>query len=377
MKIGIDATYAAFRRGGIDTYTYYLVKELCELDSEHTYYLNSMFFPFKISLDSLGKQAPIPIVRKMRMAQVQMMRLVWSKFQAPRVGHLTKNLDVFHSTDHILMPVRKKVKKVITIHDLSFLYQENKIHLSKVYQQDVERSIKGADKIIAVSHFVKGDILKHFPINSDKIDVIHEGVDSNIYYPKQSGTVDERPNFIGENDKYILYVGKIETRKNLLSAIEAFEKAVNKIPENIKLVLCGKPGDSFAEVSLAASKSHVANRIMVTNFVDKKDLPSLYRNSSLFIYPSLFEGFGLPPLEAMASGVPVIVHNGTSLPEVVGNAGTVIDTSDIKLFSDSIVSLINDEGLRNSFIQKGADRCQIFSWKAMAEKTLMTYTNCF
>ncbi|HAR99846.1 MAG: Glycosyl transferase group 1 [Candidatus Moranbacteria bacterium GW2011_GWC2_37_73] len=285
---------------------------------------------------------------------------------------------------------RKNLKVVVTIHDLAF-----KIFPQYFPKKDLTKlnilsdlAIKNADRIIAVSQSTKKDILKFYPqVSSEKITVIHHGFDTQLFqnkvsqeelekvlatynlYPVKSDEVGAKQ-FNGVKPKtYLLYVGAIQPRKNLGVLIEAFEKIKINNPE-LKLVFAGAPAWQYEDTLEKISQSKFSGDIIVTGTIPFSDLPVLYQNAAAFVFPSLYEGFGIPVLEAFASGTPVILANNSSLPEVGGEAALYFETESSDNLAGCLERVLTDKDLSATMIQKGKSRAANFSWEKCAQITL-------
>lgn len=267
---------------------------------------------------------------------------------------------------------RKNLKTTVTIHDLAF-----KIFPQFFPKKDLRRlnlftdfAVKKSDKIIAVSHSTKNDILKFYPmIKEEKIKVIYHGFDPKLLQEKIS---DEEKNKINTkykilNTKYILYVGAIQPRKNLKELIKAFE-IIKKERKDLKLVLAGGKAWMWEEVMERISRSTYHNDIIVTGTIPFSEVISLYKNASVFVFPSLYEGFGIPVLEAFACGVPVILAKNSSLLEVGGGAANYFES--IENLCYQIREILDKEELRKEMIEKGFNQAKKFSWDKCAEETI-------
>jgi len=287
----------------------------------------------------------------------------------------------FDKPDVLWMPVhnmpivrRKNLKTVVTIHDLAFKifpdYFPKKDLLKLNRLSDL--AINNANRIIAVSQATKNDILKFYPqLAEEKITVIHHGFDSQLFSKKvsieKSGAV--LGNWKLEIGNYILYVGAIQPRKNLGVLIEAFEKIKIKNPE-LKLVIAGAPAWKYEDTLEKIASSEFKADIIITGTVPFEWLSALYQNASVFVFPSLYEGFGIPVLEAMASGVPVVLANNSSLPEVAGDGALYFDTQDCDDLARCLEDVMNNEELRDTMVEKGSKRALDFSWEKCATQTL-------
>jgi glycosyltransferase involved in cell wall biosynthesis len=286
--------------------------------------------------------------------------------------------------DRLWMPVQalpfclpKTTETVVTIHDLAFKYFPE--HFPK---RDLRRlnwftdfSVRRSDRLIAVSESTKRDILKWYPeVSEDRIRVIHHGFDASVFLNEKEGVSGGEPQHVLakhslEPGSYVLYVGAIQPRKNLLVLLEAFGKAKKKHAE-MKLVLAGEKAWLWEE-TLSAVEAHPFRRdIVLTGKVSFGDLATLYRGARMFVFPPLYEGFGIPVLEAMASGTPVICSGNSSLPEVGGDAALYFDASDAVRLASRIEAVWTDNELARSLIHKGLERTREFSWDKCAYETL-------
>lgn len=274
------------------------------------------------------------------------------------------------------MPIlrRKKLKTVVTIHDLAFkIFPEYfpKNDLRKLNRLS-DLAIENADRIIAVSQATRNDILKFYPqIAEEKISVIHHGFDVQLFSKKASyeKTVAMLESYKLNAGDYLLYVGAIQPRKNLGVLIEAFEQMKKKKP-TLKLLFAGAPAWQYQDTLEKIAKSAYATDIIVTGSLPFKQLPILYQNAAAFVFPSLYEGFGIPVLEAMASGTPVILADNSSLPEVAGDSALYFKTGDAEDLQRVAELVLNDEKLQQELIEKGRKRAADFSWEKCAQLTL-------
>lgn len=280
--------------------------------------------------------------------------------------------------DRLWMPVQalpfflpKGIQTTVTIHDLAFKYFPD--HFPKKDQRRLhlfaDFAVKKADKLIAVSESTKRDILKWYPeIDASKIKVIYHGFDDGLF---RNAKVDEcvLQDYHIEPKKYLLYVGAIQPRKNIMVLLAAFAQARKDNP-GMKLVLAGERAWLWKETLDAIDNHLFKDDIIVTGKVSFPVLATLYTSATMFVFPSLYEGFGIPVLEAMAAGVPVICSNNSSLPEVGGDAALYFDASDASALANHIESLWNDDILRQTVIAKGFENIKKFSWDKCAKETL-------
>jgi glycosyltransferase involved in cell wall biosynthesis len=261
-----------------------------------------------------------------------------------------------------------KKRPIVTVHDvarLCFEFDEESTREKSLLKLDV-RGIKRAAHIIAVSQNTKHDLVRYLKVPEDKVSVVYNGVDHNIFKPCPKKPIDE---------PYILYVGSERPRKNLPRLLQAFSKIRADFP-SLKLLKVGSPGRSyeFRKQTLREVESlRIGDDVTFVDHIPEDDLPYYYSCASLLAYPSLYEGFGLPPLEAMACGCPVVTSNISSLPEVVGDAASMIDPYSVDALAKAMAEILVNVRLRGEMVERGLTRAKRFSWERTAEETLKVY----
>ena len=268
---------------------------------------------------------------------------------------------------------RSKLKTVVTIHDLAFKYFPDNFPRNDLFKLNIlsEFAIKNSDKIIAVSHSTKQDILKFYPkIDDQKIKVIHHGFDPEIFNSVRDIT---RENQIKSQysikENYLLYVGAIQPRKNLIVLIDAFNEIKKKWPK-LQLVLAGQKAWKWDKTISMASNSPFKNDIIMPGTLKFSDLGHIMRGAGVFVLPSLYEGFGIPVLEAFASGIPVITTSNSSLREIGGDAAIYFNEGDPSELAMKIEDILSNESLRNDLVKRGLSQMKKFSWEKCAKETL-------
>jgi glycosyltransferase involved in cell wall biosynthesis len=370
MKIGINARYLQKPQTGIESYLLNLILNLKKIDNENEYVL---FF---------GNDEPIPKIildKKFNYhiskipTNSQILRIIWEHLYLPLVIKKEK-IDVFHEPSFIA-PLIKKCPTVITIYDLAYLHfphcytYRNRIYLKAL----LSRSIKNADMVIAISKNTKKDIIDYFSISSDKVQVIYGGVDGFFHITNDKQKLEQVRKKYNITKNFILNVSLITPRKNLITLINAFKGLRKDRNIDCQLVITGGKGWLYEDVFKTVSALGLEDEVIFTGYVPDEDLLYLYNAATLFAYPSLYEGFGLPILEAMACGCPVGASNTSSIPEVCGDAALLISPCDIEELSHAIYKLITDNSLRQMLIKKGLEQVKKFSWKKTAEETLAVY----
>jgi glycosyltransferase involved in cell wall biosynthesis len=282
-------------------------------------------------------------------------------------------VEIFHATNHLLAYF-KRARTVYTLHDLIFLhYPEYHLPYNRWYLTfAMPRYLRAADVIVTPSECSRQDAIKYYNLPEAKIKVIYEAAAPHFKPATDPTALDAARQKYNLPQRFILHVGTIEPRKNLSRLLEAFKPLLTDWPE-LKLVLVGKKGwlyDSFFQRLQALGLQEI---VIFPGFVDEADLPAFYQLAEVFVYPSLYEGFGLGPLEAMACGTPVVSSNSSSLPEVVGDAGLLINPTDTAALSEALRRVLSDATLRAELEHRALARAQQFSWKKAADELEVIY----
>ena len=368
MKIGVDLrVLARGTRTGVEEYTINLVSHLLGINPKIHY---KLFYNAYRKVDLKYPWISFPNVELNNFKISNRFFFVSSKyFNRPKIDDLLGRVDVYFNPHFFRSPLSSKCRKVITFHDLSFEHHPYFFSLRKrIWQKflmDTRREVKEADKIIAVSESTKNDLINLYQVDSKKIKVIYSGVGEQ--FKQDNRNIVETKKKYSLPKRFILYFGTIEPRKNLIGLIKAFELLKDK---DCKLVIAGAKGWLYRDIFKTANQSKRKKDIFFTGFVEELDKPSLYNASELFVYPSFFEGFGFPPLEAMACGIPTIVSSNSSLPEVVDDAALMIDPANIDELAWAINIILSDKELRKKLIHKGLNQAKKFSWRKCAQETL-------
>lgn len=368
MRIGIDATPLPSQPVGAGRYIVELINSLSALEcsDEIIVYIQED----KVQLLDINPNDHLHIKSIKRKSILT--RIVWEQITLPRILKEHK-IDLLHSL-HYTSPYLLPNQSIITFHDLTFFKfpQEHTFAKRMFFKTSIRLSLRKADAIITVSENTREDVLRISQYPGEKVFSIPLGVGPNfqkIVDEHKLSTVVEKYNL---PEKYVLFVGTIEPRKNLEVLLEAHEKIQND-RSPLDLVLVGKLGWKFKDVLKRIENSQYSNRIHRLGYVDYEDLPYLYNLAQVFTYPSLYEGFGLPVLEAMACGTPVITSDASSLPEIVGDAGVLIPPRDVGALQESIWRIMNDEKLRAELSNAGMSRASMYSWENTARKTYEVY----
>ncbi len=365
MTIGIDISQIVYNTG-VSRYTRELVRQVLRIDHDNSYMLFAGVLQQRQAIETYlqelkaeglqFKSTVVPLPPKAA-------SFIWNDWHQFPIETFIGEVDVFHTSNWTQPPV-KKAKKVVTIHDLTpILYPKYHDQLVvKTFKKTLTIIEKECQRVIVDSKATKNDLLTHSSIKADDIHVVYLGA-SDLFLPvKSESKIVKVKEKYGIKDEYFLTVATHEPRKNLATVIEAF-KCLN---ENCQLVLTGKYG--WGEKVDVLPKS-----VITTGFIPDDDLPALYSGATAFVYVSEYEGFGLPVLEAMQCGCPVITSNVSSLPEVAGNAAMLIKPHDISALEKSMETVLTNKTVQKEMRTKSLEQANAFSWEKTAQETLHVY----
>jgi glycosyltransferase involved in cell wall biosynthesis len=372
LRVGFDATPAVRQGGGIGRYTRELLRALAAVDSSTQYRL------FYASPRGAANHAlpPLPAnfsVRHLPFDDIWLAR-VWQRAQAPLpVEWITGRLDLFHSPDFTLPPTRRGTRTLLTVHDLSFVRDpESAMPVLRAYlNQVVPRSVARADRVLADSQATRADLMALYGTPPEKISVLYSGVNA-VFQPVRgpAALAAVRARYGLGQSPFILAVGTLQPRKNYARLIQAFAQL--DVPE-ANLVIAGGKGWMYAAIFAEVERLRLGARVIFPGFVVDDDLPALYSAASVLAYPSTYEGFGLPILEAYACGTPVVTSTAACLPEVAGDGALLVPPTDVAALAEALTRAYGDSALRARLIQAGAARARQFSWQASATQLLELY----
>ncbi len=353
MRLGIDISQTVFP-GGVSFYTKNLVHSLIKTDNKNSY---------KLFFSSLRQKLPEEF-NKYEVSRYpippSLINLLWNKLHILPIDLILKNIDVFHASDWT-QPPTKKVACVTTIHDLSFLDDPKSTH-PKIYNAQTARLKwvkKEVNQIIAVSQSTKEEIIRLLKISENKINVIYEALNPDVKAYINTNQVKIDPKSVGINKPYMFAYGSPSPRKNIDRLLNAFR--LFNSSNDYQLVVAG-------------NYSHKPiNNVVFTGYLDRKTMLDLFSQSSAFAYPSTYEGFGLPILEAFALNIPVLTSNCSSMKEISDDAALLIDPMSENDIESGIKKIIENESLRNNLIDKGKQRLKNFSWEKCAKETIKVY----
>ncbi|HOF39163.1 MAG TPA: glycosyltransferase family 1 protein [Candidatus Hydrogenedentes bacterium] len=368
MKVGIDIGSVTGNRTGIGNYCYYLVKHLLQLDD--TWELKA----FSTGLRRIdARQWGRPLFHRHLPIPTRLAYTMWEHWGKPAVDTLLHGVDVYHATNYFLPPT-SVAKRVVTIHDLSFLAAPHLCSPRIVgpFSRHIARFAREAHGILVYSESTARDIERLLEVPSTKIHVAPLAVDESIGPMPREEAAAQVCRICGVQGPFILFVGMIEPRKNIPTLLRAFQKIAREIPH--QLVLAGPLGWNPEEYQHVRDEMQLGDRVVHTGYVDDHAaLAAFYSAADLFVFPSLYEGFGLPVLEAMACGCPVLASGNSSMPEVTGGAAVLLPADDADAWAETMKGLLHDSSRRAALSEAGRARAAAFSWKDCAARTFGVY----
>ncbi len=380
MRIGIDIRCLADgKRTGVEEYVFALLVELFEQDTDNQYILFFNAWGGKVPDFGWATQYRNVTLRVFRFPNKLLNLALWY-LRFPKLDQLIGGVDIFFLPNLNFVAVSDKTRLIVTAHDLSFeLFPETFSWKQRAWHYFVNfrQLVRRADRVIAVSWSTKNDLMAQYRISGEKITVIHSGVGPQfrVMSRNDAGLVAVKEKYALPY-KYILYLGTFEPRKNIPSLIRAYDALLDQNPSafgKYALVLAGTRGWECDEIFSTIAASKHRDKILLPGFIDDADKTALYNLASVFVYPSFYEGFGFPPLEAMACGVPVIASHSSSLPEVVGDAGIMIDPYQPDELLHALEGLLSDQDLCQAFQVSGPARAVRFSWRETAKAVLVVF----
>ncbi len=372
LRIGLDCTSAIHQRAGIARYTRGVVGALARLGGEHEFLLvvvgGEAGDGFAMDLGENFSTRQLPL-------SPRLWTVMWHRLRVPLPMDLfIGSVDVFHSPDYVLPPIRRG-KTVVTIHDLSFLrYPEGaEPSLRRYLSSAVPRVAKEADVVVADSESTRRDVIDLLGVPPTRVEVVYPGVDEGfrpIDDPEALSKVKELYQLSGP---FLLTVGTLEPRKNLIALLDAYAALRGENAFEHKLVIAGGEGWRYEGIFQRVTELSLEGDVSFLKYVPEQHLPALYCLADALVFPSVYEGFGLPPLEAMACGTPVVASNSSSLPEVIGEAGLMVPADDRDALAEAIRGLLEDSRLRAELVERGLARARKFPWLKTGQDLLTIY----
>lgn len=377
MRIGYDVTPLAPPRTGVGNYTYALLRALLEVDTGHSYRLFSSGLK-AADLENLPEvaswedTADLVLHRHLRLP-TRLLYKIWDRLARPRVDKMLEGVDLYHATNYYLPPVAE-ARTVTTIYDLSFLKNPawSSPKIVGPFSEGVRRFALDADAVITCSDATKVDAVTMLGIHPEKVHVVYGAVDRGFGDTTRPEAVDLLVHEYDLRQPYLLYVGTLEPRKNIDGLLRAFAAVAEDVPHT--LVLVGGIGWNMEGLDERIAALGMGDRIRRMGYLPQRShLPAFYAAADAFFFPSFYEGFGLPVLEAMTCGCPVITSRNSSLPEVGGEAARYVDPDDVDDMATVLRKVLTNERLRESMSTLGLGQAAKFGWDHSAEGTLDCY----
>ncbi len=375
MRIGFDVRPFLKEETGVGIYFKNLLFHLAQVDPANEYYLLSSSYK-----DRFPPQKIPPFTNK-RFRDfhfpVSVVNFFWYKLSWPPLDHFFRTeLDLTHSATPIILPT--KGKKIVTVHDLFFMDfpRMTDRETRKILRCRIDRSLLRSDGIVAVSQFTKNQILERFAVEEEKVKVIYHGLETSLNDEISPEEIEEMKERYSLPTSFILFVGAIEPRKNLLNLIETL-RIIHRKHEKIPLLIVGQHGSDSRNLEKKIEKEKLEAWIKIMGYLPDKEVRIFYRLASVFALPSLCEGFGFPLLEAMASNLPIAASQTSAIPEIAQSAALYFRPEDPEDMAEKIILALEDENVRQNLIAKGRKRVLKFNWKRTALETLNFYKDVF
>jgi glycosyltransferase involved in cell wall biosynthesis len=371
MHIAINAHLLAhtrsFRRAGVSHYIEQLLQHLARVDQTNQY---TIFTTRGLDAAALGLP-PHFTIQPSRFPTINpRVRIPWEQFLAPLILR-RQRADLFHGTLNVV-PLACPVPSVVTIHDLAFIrFPYTFRSYNRTYLDLATRvSVRRATRILAVSEHTKREVVGLLGVPAERVVVTPNAARVHFHPPAAEALAAFRTRH-SLPEQFVLYVGTLEPRKNLTTLLDAYAQIARQ--SAVPLLVGGGKGWMYDAVFARLEALGLRDRVHFVGYLDEEELPLWYAAARLFVFPSLYEGFGMPPLEAMACGTPVVTSNSSSLPEVVGDAGLMVAPMDVDALADAIMRLLSDEALHADLRERGLRRAQQFAWHTTAERTRDAY----
>lgn len=366
MQVGIDASRAFLKhRTGIEEYSYQVIKHLRDVITPTDTVV--LYVRMKFQVSNFKIQVVTPDI-DFELPKNWKIRPIWAPRFWTQIGlsfeMLFRTPDVLFIPAHTV-PLIHPARTIVTVHGLEYEFcPESYSLLDRIYMRlSIRFSCVVAEKIICVSENTKSDVMRLYGIAEEKICVVYEGYEQEYQIPNTKYQINSH---LQIQKPYLLFIGRLEERKNIVRIIEAFEILKEKYQIQHQLVLVGKPGYGYEKIRFKIYDSRFKNKIQELGYVSEEEKWESLRNADVFVFPSLYEGFGIPILEAQSMGIPVVTAHTSSLPEVAGDGALFVDPSDAESIADGIYKVLSDKGLRDGILQKATQNVSRFSWQKCA-----------
>ena len=376
MRIALDYTAGIRQGAGVGQYVRSLVNEMLAQDASNEYTLITSGRP--------TKEHSFPTASNVRGRSVfipdRYLNIFWYRWRVPLYANFfTGPADIYHGLDFGLPPLAGRAHKVVTVYDLAFLqHPETAVSsLAAFLNKVVPESVAAADVVAAISHATKHALIEHYKTPPEKITVIPCGIAPHFHRISDAALLEATRRKFDLKRPLVLSVGTLEPRKNHLGLIKAFYEVQKSKESPAMLAIAGGKGWLYEETQRMVTELKLENKVRFLGRISDLELITLYSLADVFAFPSFFEGFGMPPLEAMACGAPVITSNTSSLPEVTGDAAILVDPHDTNAIANAIARILGDEQLREELRQKGYLQAQHYTWPKAAHKMLTVYQKLY
>ncbi len=376
-RICVDIQSVLKMRTGIGWYTYETSKRIAEFNRDFEVFGLAFDFMNRNSSKDISNDLDFDKVEIFTKVPARIYKLLWNLIPI-KYDSIFSAGDVYHFNNYIVPPMGNKSKVIINIYDMVYKQYPNTMKKSNLYflNRDIARSANRADIIITISESSKKDIIKFLNVSKSKIRIIPPGVDSEFFQKGLNPSNEIKRSMIERYNlptDYFLYLGTLEPRKNIITVLKAYSKLARDIKKKYKLVLCGSKGWKYKDIFDEIDRLGIAENILFTGYVDEIDKPFIYGMARVFLFPSLYEGFGIPIVESMASGVPVITSNTASMPEAGGKAAIYIEPNDYLSMAKNIEKLVLDEDFHSEKKKESILQAGNFSWSKAAIQTMEVY----
>jgi alpha-1,3-rhamnosyl/mannosyltransferase len=382
MRLGLDGSPLLEIKTGVGRYTYELATALSRssFDLEMFYYYGTSWSRKISSIDASGVISTSGnVLSKWRILPIGLRKLfprVLKDFLKPKIfkhGYSRNQLDIYHATNYVAPDIDMPL--VVTVYDLSFIRYPETHPADRLawLRKGFEATIRNADQIITISEFSKNEIIELLGLSQSKITIAYPGVDSRLRPLNPDHLAPLLKAWSLNPGGYILSVGTLEPRKNLITLFKAYELLPDEIKKNWPLVVVGMTGWKEKAIMREMDGLIRKGNLVPLGYLTDEQLAIIYAGAKIFVYPSLYEGFGMPPLEAMACGIPVVCSNQASLPEAVGPAGVMVHPEDVPALAEVLESVLADSQKSKEMSRMGLQQAAKFTWRACGEKTFGVY----
>ncbi len=371
MKVMIDARSVDIRQSGVGNYVTHLIKGLNAVGRTHRYALMVNSSQLRHLPDDLKhfEIFPVPFSN-----ESHVLGDPWEFFLLPR-SLRKRGVDLFHGPAFMAPPFQRGFRSIATIHDLVAFHHPKTIPTKYAFYMRflISLMIRKASGIITDTEVIRREIIDVFHVDENKVYAVPIAV-SDLFRPiRDPERIRKVKDQFGIRGRYFLHVGNIEPRKNLASLFLAFKRIRDKIRKDYQLVVVGKKGWLYGDIFKTLRESGLSDDVIFTGYVSEADIPVLYSGADFFVFPSVYEGFGLPVLEAMRCGTPVVTSHVSSMPEVAGDAALYVDPGSVEDISEKILKIAYDDTLKETLREKGFVQASKFTWEKTARETLKVY----